>query len=96
MLDFSVDSSAINANDCVMKYKFDHVYGYHYSLNDNIMRTTDEMIGRKRAFVCRYCDVSESCSLDLRDFSARVLIADCDPQAKLRVETCCNGKRVAL
>ena len=46
MLDFSVDSNAINANDCVTKLKFDRVYGYHHSLNDNIMRTTDVMIGR--------------------------------------------------
>ena len=62
-----------------MKFKFDRVYGYHHSLKDNIMRTIDVMIGRKRALVCRYCDVSEHCSFDLRDFSARVLIADCDP-----------------
>ena len=81
MLDLSVASPAINANDCVMKFKFEtfRVYGYHHSLNDNIMRTTDVMIGRKRALVCRYCDVSECCSFDLRDSSARVLIADCDP-----------------
>ena len=71
--------SAINANDCVRKFKFNRVYGYHHSLNDNIMRTTDVMSGRRRALVCRFCDVSECCSSDLRDFSARVLIADCDP-----------------
>ena len=72
MFDFSVDPPAINANDCVMKFKFDRVYDYHHSLNDNIMRTTDVLIGRKRA-------LSECCSFDLRDFSARVFIADCDP-----------------
>ena len=43
MLDFSVDSPAIYANNCVMKFKFDRVYGYHHSFNDNIMRTIDVM-----------------------------------------------------
>ena len=61
MLDLSVDSTAIYANDCVMKFKFDRVNGYHHSLNDNNMRTTDVLIDRKRALMCRYYDVSECC-----------------------------------
>ena len=43
---------ATDVKDCVTRSKFDNVYGYRHSLLDGIMRTTDVMIGGKRALVC--------------------------------------------
>ena len=36
---------------CVMESKFDKVYGCRHSLNDDIMRVADVMVGEQRALV---------------------------------------------
>ena len=74
----------IKVNDCVMKSRFDNVYGRRHSLNDDIMRATDVAIGRKRALVRRYCDVGKGCTFALCDSGVRVFIADCDPICPLQ------------
>ena len=55
-----------------MKFKFDIVFGYRHSLNDDIMRATDVTTDRKRALVCRYCHVGKVCAFDVRNSGAPV------------------------
>ena len=43
-----------------------------HSLNDDINRATDVMIGWRRALVCRYCDVGKGCTIALTIPSARI------------------------
>merc|ERR1712244_43802 len=83
---------AINVNDCVTKSKFDNVYGCRHSLPDGIMRTTDVMIGGKRALVCGYGDVGKGCAFALRGAGARVLVTEIDPICAL--QACMEGFQV--
>ena len=76
---------AIDVKDCAMKPKFDIVFFYHHSLNDEIMRVTDVMTDGKCALVSGYGDVSNSSAFALRDSGGRVVIADCDTICALQV-----------
>merc|ERR1711912_33305 len=82
----------INVNDCVTKSKFDNVYGCRHSLPDGIMRSTDVMIGGKRALICGYGDVGKGCAFAMRGSGARCLITECDPICAL--QACMEGFQV--
>ena len=56
---------AVNVKDCVTKSKIDNVYSCYHSLNDDIMRVTDVMIGGERALVYGYDDASKGCTCAL-------------------------------
>ena len=66
-----------NVKDCVTKSEFDDVYDCRHSLTDGITRTTDVIIGGKRASVREYGYVGQCCASVLRDSGARV----CSSQA---------------
>jgi adenosylhomocysteinase len=76
-------SSAINANVCVTKSKFDKVYGCGYSLPDGIMRTMDAMIGGKRVLTRGRGGVSKGSALALMGAGALMLIMEVDPSNAL-------------
>merc|ERR1711979_21677 len=83
---------AINVNDCVTKSKFDNVYRCRHSLPDGIMRTTDVMIGGKRALICGYGDVGKGSAFAMRGAGARVMVTEIDPICSL--QACMEGFQV--
>ncbi|KNH04203.1 S-adenosylhomocysteine hydrolase [Perkinsela sp. CCAP 1560/4] len=83
---------AINVNDSVTKSKFDNLYGCRESLLDGIKRATDVMIAGKTALVCGYGDVGKGSAAALRNFGARVIIAEIDPINAL--QACMEGYEV--
>ena len=75
---------AINVTDHATESKFDNVYGCRHSLNDDIMRAIDVMIGGKCALVCGRGGVDKSCAFDFRDSGARVFMPIVTPPAPCR------------
>ena len=69
---------AINVNDYATESNF-KVYDYRHSLNHDIMRATDVMIGGRCVLVGGCEDVDKSCAFDFRDSGARVFIVDSAP-----------------
>ncbi|XP_034647358.1 adenosylhomocysteinase B-like [Trachemys scripta elegans] len=75
----SLKVPATNVNDSVTKSKLDNLYGCRASLIDGIKHAMDVMIAGKVAVVAGYGDVGKGCAQSLRNFGARIIIAEIDP-----------------
>ncbi len=76
--------AAINVNDSVTKSKFDNLYGCRESLADGIKRATDVMMAGKTVVIAGFGDVGKGSAASIRQYGARVLVAEIDPICALQ------------
>ncbi|XP_026802267.3 adenosylhomocysteinase like 2a isoform X1 [Pangasianodon hypophthalmus] len=80
---------AINANESVIKQKFDNFYCCKESILHGLKRTTTLTFGGKQVVICGYGEVGKGCCAALKGMKAVVYVTEIDPVCAL--QACMDG-----
>ncbi|MCJ8734351.1 hypothetical protein PDJAM_G00234280 [Pangasius djambal] len=80
---------AINANESVIKQKFDNFYCCKESILHGLKRTTTLTFGGKQVVICGYGEVGKGCCAALKGMKAVVYVTETDPVCAL--QACMDG-----
>ncbi|XP_046706479.1 adenosylhomocysteinase like 2a isoform X2 [Silurus meridionalis] len=85
---------AINANESLIKQKFDNYYCCKESIVHGLKRATALTLGGKQVVVCGYGEVGKGCCAALKGMKAVVYVTEIDPLCAL--QACMDGFQLVI